>query len=162
MPFFVFGLLFVNNLLLFVVLCTCLLLFVDMLCVECPKWIRQSIVPTIFANSSTSWINDGLVYFKGMVSPSIYGLVHLMGNQFIFFVVLSLINSSISWARLLTLIYFANFMILSTFFDKLAILCNFVNFIDVYLMNSLTLLSCPCFGLDELNIFTISPIWRDC
>ena len=34
---FVFGLLFVNNLLLFMVLCTRLLLFVDMLCVEGPE-----------------------------------------------------------------------------------------------------------------------------
>ena len=44
------------------------------------------------------------------------------------------------------------------FFDELAILCNFVNFIVVYLMNSSALYSCPCFGIDELVAFTISSV----
>ena len=96
---FVFGLLFVNNLLLFVVLCArCFYLLICY--VECPELICRSIVPTIFANSSTSWINDGLVYFKGMISPSIYRLVHLTSNQLISFVVLSSSILSIEFDKL--------------------------------------------------------------
>ena len=57
-------------------------------------------VPTIFANSFTSWISDGLVLFKGMMSPSIYRLVHLMGNQLIFFVILSSPILSIEFDKL--------------------------------------------------------------
>ena len=34
-------------------------------------------------NSSTLWINDGLVFFKGVVSLSIYRLVHLINLYFL-------------------------------------------------------------------------------
>ena len=47
------------------------------------------LVPSFFLNSSTSRVNEGLVYFRGVMSPSIHRLVHLMDNQLILFVVLS-------------------------------------------------------------------------
>ena len=47
------------------------------------------LVPSFFLNSSTSRVNEGHVYFRGVMSPSIHRLVHLMDNQLILFVVLS-------------------------------------------------------------------------
>ena len=45
--------------------------------------------PSVLANPSTSWTKDGLFYFKSMIGPSTHRFVHLMGNQLMFFLVLS-------------------------------------------------------------------------